>query len=549
MARRLVDGAMVLLLAAALTLQWRAGSILLGSSLESDQSKHFTSGVMVYDYLRHGLGSNPVKFAESFEVQYPLVAIGQWPPMYYAIQSVYYFVAGPTVRSAQALSALMAAFLALLLSLSLRAWAGTRIALISAAVLLSAPLMQFAAWQVMSDLLTGIFVYLAITAFARLLDEPGNWRPAALFALYGVAAVFSKGSAWALGPFVLLAPLLARRTAFFRNRWVWGAAIAVILIGASYYLWAKRAGIGYHANLARIASPEVGLAHRAEMLRVLLTFAPVLLLVTGLLGFGLALHARWRRGDASPGTTLSLAAAAWVLSQLLFLFLLPLTWENRVLVPSLAPLAVLAAQCMARARDALSTRPLLASAAPVMIGALLLAASGAAPLQRLTGYSEVADAMPYPAEGALIVVGTGDFASEGAVITERLSRGRGHRDVILRASHDLADLDGAKHETRLLMTTPEQVRSYLLKMPARFVILDSPPFEYRFEALIDTAVTGDARDFHLLGTFPIAVRPGGRIQLLRLYENPAGRDHHPDTIQTRLGQYAGGRMLTYRWQR
>jgi hypothetical protein len=146
------------------------------------------------------------------------------------------------------------------------------------------------------------------------------------------------------------------------------------------------------------------------------------------------------------------------------------------------------------------------------------------------------------------VVGTGDFASEGAVITERLSRGPGHHDVILRASHDLADIDSAKRETRLLMTTPEEVRSYLLKMPARFVILDSPPFEYRFEALADSAVTGDPNDFHLIGSFPIAVRPGGKFAELRLYENPAGRDHHPDTIQTRLGQYAGGRTLTYYWR-
>jgi hypothetical protein len=179
---------------------------------------------------------------------------------------------------------------------------------------------------------------------------------------------------------------------------------------------------------------------------------------------------------------------------------------------------------------------------------LLVAASGAAPVQRLTGYREIADAMPYPADGALILVATGDFASEGAVITERLSRGRGHRDVILRASHDLAEIDGAKREARLLLTTPEQVRSYLLKMPVRFIILDSPPFTYSYQSLIDSAVTGDPKDFHLIGTFPVAVHPGDEFAKLRLYENPAGRDHHPNMIETRLGQYAGGRTLTYHWR-
>lgn len=548
MARRLIDVGAVLLLAGALILQWRAGSILLGASIETDQSKHFTSGVMVFDYLRHGLGSNPIRFAEQFEVQYPLVAIGQWPPMYYAIQPAWYLIAGPSIRSAQVLSAVMAACLALVLFLSLRRSIGGRVALIAAAVLLATPLIQDAAWRVMSDLLTGLFVYLAIIAFAKLLDEPDNWRAAARFAVFGVAAILSKGSAWALGPFVLLAPLLAGRTRFFRNRWVWGAGLAVVLFGGSYYVWTKRAGIGYHANLARIAGPAVGFVERVEWVRELLPFSPAVLLIAAALGLAAALHARWRRRDDSPGTTLTLVSAAWVLSQFLFLFVLPLTREMRVLVPSLAPLAVLAAWLMTWARDRLQRLPVLAAAAPVLMGAVLVATSGAAPVRRLVGYHEVADAMPYPPDGALILVGTGDFSSEGAIITERLSRGREHKDVILRASHDLADLDSAKRETRVLMTTPEEVRSYLLKMPVRFIVLDSPPFTYSYQALIDAAVTGDPEDFHLIGKFPIGLLPGDQFAEVRLYENPAGRDHHPDIIQTRLGQYAGGRVLTYHWR-
>jgi len=547
MALRLTNLATVLLLAAVLALQWHAASILLGASIDGDQSKHFTSGVMVFDYLRSGLGSNPVRFAEGFEVRYPLVAIGQWPPMYYAIQSVYYFLAGPSIRSVQALSAVMAACLALFLFLSLRASAGTRIALIAVAVFLATPLMQSAAWKVMSDLLTGVFVYLAIVAFSKLLDEPGNWKAAILFAVWGVAAILSKGSAWALVPFVFLAPLLAGRTRFLRSRWFWGMGSVLILAGGSYYFWTKRAGIGYHANLAHIASPAVGFAHRAEMLGTLLSFSPVLLLVTGLLGLAAALHGRWGRGEDSPGTTLSLVAAAWVLSQLLFLFILPLTWENRVLLPSLAPLAVLITRFLVWLRAGLRLRPVFAASAAVMVGAILVAASGVAKVQRLNGYREVADAMPYPPDGALILVATGDDYSEGAIITERLSRGRGHRDVILRASHDLAEIDADNHETPLIGTVDE-VRSYLLKMPVRFIILDSPPFDYSYQTLIESAVTGDPKDFHLLGTFPISLEPGGKIVEVRIYENPAGRDHHPDTIQTRLGPYAGRRLLTYRWR-
>jgi hypothetical protein len=547
MSRRIVDAAILLLIGAVVVLHGRVASMLLGGSLESDQSKHFTSGVMVYDYLRSGLGSNPVRFAEGFEVRYPLVGIGQWPPMYYAIQGVYYFVAGPSIWAAQALSAAMALVLAVLIFFSVRATAGRRIALLATLVFLATPLVQVAAWQVMSDLLTGLFVFLAILAFAKLLDDPGNWKSAVAFALCGVAAIFSKGSAWALCPFVLLAPLLSRRAGFFRSRWFWGAGPAVVLVGSPFFLLTKRAGIGYHANLAHLLSPAVGVGHRAEMLHVLLSFAPVLLLATGVLGLGISLDQRWRRGEQSSATTLSLVAGAWVVSQLLFLFVLPLTWEPRVLLPALGPLAVLTAQCMVGAQRALRERPMLVIAAPVALGAILIASSGAATLPRVVGYRQAAAAMPYPPDGALILIASGDDSCEGALITERLSHGRAHRDVILRGSHVLADIDAEKHETPFFHSA-DAVRSYLLSMPVRFVVLHSPPFDYSYQSLIEGAVTGDPEDFHLIATVPIKQQPDGPASEVRIYENPAGREHHPDVVKSRLGSYAGGRLLEYHWR-
>jgi len=547
MSRRLIDAAILLLLVAVLVLHWRAASTLLHGSLESDQSKHYTSGVMVYDYLRSGLGSNPVRFAEDFEVRYPLVAIGQWPPMYYAIQGVYYFLVGPSIWAAQVLSAVMAVVFALLIFFSIRATAGRQIALIATIVFLATPLVQIAAWEVMSDLLTGLFLFLAILAFARLLDEPGNWKAALSFALYSVAAIVSKGSAWALVPFVILAPLLSRRARFFRGRWFWGAGLAVVLVGSPFFLLTKRAGIGYHANLAHVLSPAVGLGRRAEMLHVLLSFAPVLLLAVGVFGLGIALDQRWRRRNQSSETTLALVAAAWVLSQLLFLFILPLTWEPRVLMPALAPLAVLTAQCMVWLQRVLREKPILATAAPVVLGAILVASSGPATLLRAVGYRQAAAAMPYPPDGALILIATGKDGGEGALITERLSHGRGHRDVILRGSHVLADIDSAKHETPFFHSA-EAVRSYLLSMPVRFVVLASPPFDYTYQSLIESAVTGDPQDFHLIATVPVEEQPDGPKSEVRIYENPAGREHHPVVVYTRLGSYAGGRQLEYHWR-
>lgn len=546
-AQRIACAATFIVLIGVAALQWRAGSLLLGSSLQGDAAKHFTSGVMVYDYLRSGMASQPLPFAEQFEVRYPLVAIGQWPPMYYLIQAIYYFAAGPFIRSAQILSAIMAVFMASLIFISLRADAGIRIALIAVGVFLATPLIQAAAWQVMSDLLTGLFVYLAIRAFARLLDAPNNRRHALAFAAYAVSAILSKGSAWALAPFFLVAPAIARRNGFFKSRWFVGALLTVVLVGSAFYLFAARLGIGYPMFLSYFLS--VGIKVRLSTLGQVLEFAPISLILLGLIGCLVALHARWSLDDQSHGTTLSLAAAAWVASQFIFLAVLPMTREPRVMLPALAPLAILAAGAMCWLQDVLRQRPIVAKSVPAILGAIVLANSLSSGLQRIDGFRQAADAMPYPTNGALILVATNHWGGEEELIAERLSHDAAHKDVILRGSHVLADLSMEEKAEEPLYNSADDVRAYLLRLPVRFVVVSSPPYQYRFQALIDSAVSGDPQDFQEIARIPIVVEPEGiTLRELRIYENPAGRDHHPDTVQTRMGAIGGRRVLEYHWK-
>jgi 4-amino-4-deoxy-L-arabinose transferase-like glycosyltransferase len=497
---------------------------------------------MVFDYLRSGLGSNPFRFAEQFDVHYPLVAIGRWPPMYYAVQAIYYFLAGPSIRSAQILSALMAACLALLVYLSLKSYAGVRIALIATGVFLATPLMQATAWEVMSDLLTGLFVYLAILAFAQLLDQPGHWKAAVAFIACAIAAVLTKGSAWALAPFFILAPVLARRNRFFRSRWFLGAVLAVVLLGSVFYLLAARFGIGYPMHLARYLTANSG--DRQWILSGVLGFAPVSLIGLGLLGASVELNARWRYADDSRSTTLSLVATAWIASQFIFLLLLPMTPEPRVLLPSLAPLAVLAGRFLYWLQGALRQTPVFAATVPAILAAIVVVNSIQSGLYRVDGLRQTADAMPYPPDGALILVAA--WGCEEGMITERLSHNPAHRDVILRGSQILVNTDEAGNEQPLFQSA-EATRDYLLQMPVRFVVLRSPAYQYPFQSFIDSAVTGDPQDFHLIATVPIAVRPGGRnLGELRVYENPAGRDRHPSIVEARMG--STGRIIQYHWK-
>jgi len=546
---RIVNLATLLLLTVVLALQWRAGSQMLGSGLSlNDEPKHFTSGVLVYDYLRQSLhskrSSSPMPFAENFEAHYPRVAIGHYPPMYYVAQAAFYALAGPSILSARVLSALLTAILACSIFWSVKPFAGWRTALIATLGFLAVPLVQLAAWQVMSDLLTGLFVYLAILAFARLLDSPADWKAALGFAVWSVAAILTKGSAWALGPFFLLAPWICRRPRFFRSRWFFAALAVVILAGSSFYLLAARTGVGYPTRFSHYLT--AGFFHRAEILRDVSGFAPALLLGMSLLGAGVALHARWRLGDESRGTTLSLVAASWMLSQLLFLLVLPMTAEARVLLPSLAPAAVLTARSLVWLRGVLRIRSEWLPAVPVLLGALLVADCGLAPLILFVGYRQAADAIPYSQNGALIFLAGEDWRGEGNLIAERRSQDPRHRDVMLRGTHMLNASD-EKGVYRPILHSPEQVRSYLLAMPVQFVVLGRPPFDNAYQTLVDSAVVGDPADFRLLSTVPIKNEAGETLDALRIYENVQAGNRHPSKIEIPLGFDGGKRVIEFHW--
>src|SRR6185369_15418935 len=45
-----------------------------------DEGAHFLTGVMISDYVRHGIPMSPFRFANQFYLHYPKIAFGSWPP-------------------------------------------------------------------------------------------------------------------------------------------------------------------------------------------------------------------------------------------------------------------------------------------------------------------------------------------------------------------------------------------------------------------------------------------------------------------------------------
>src|ERR1035441_4598916 len=105
-----------LLLVFAVMVQLRVGWRSLGGDLVgSDPPAHFTTGVLLYDYIRHFPPRPPLPFAECFYVRYPKVALGHWPPAFYFAECLWFLCFGVSANAARVLCAAVAACLAIVL--------------------------------------------------------------------------------------------------------------------------------------------------------------------------------------------------------------------------------------------------------------------------------------------------------------------------------------------------------------------------------------------------------------------------------------------------
>jgi hypothetical protein len=441
------------------------------------------------------------------------------------------------------LSVLIALAMAGTLFVRLRRSCGVLAACAAPAVFLSLPRIQWSAWEVMSDLLTGFFVLLAVLSFSDFLQKPERRRSIWNFAMWSAAAILTKGNAFALAPFAVLAPLLAWRPRRFGSVSYWAAGIACAIVSLPFYVFVARAGFGYST-----APPTTGgdpNFSRLSILAMLWRAAPPLVLAAVAIGFAAAAYRRWHDADEGPATTDALTAGACILAQVLFLMVFPLSQEPRVFVPSLAPAALLFGYCVYWMQSVLRPRPALATAVPAALAGLSIAIWGLAWVPHVEGYWPAVDAIPYRQEGSLILV-SGSAICEGHLIVDRLTHNRWRSDVMLRASHALAESTWGGHHYSALLPDADSVRKYLMDLPVRYILLDDTA-STPYGELLAGAIAGSPRDFAELGQFPIHSM-GRLIGAVHVYENLAAGGRRPAVVRVPLGLERGARVLEYRWK-
>ncbi|MEO5742092.1 MAG: glycosyltransferase family 39 protein, partial [Vicinamibacterales bacterium] len=235
-------------LAFAIALQMHGGAYHVDFSGNPDEPAHYVSGVMVRDYLAAFPWQAPMPFARDFYSHYPIVAIGHWPPMFYAVQAMWTLPFGVSRLSVVLLIAVLSGATATVVFASWRRRFGAAAAGALALALLSVPIVQEYGRMVMAEMLVALFTMLAVAAYSKYLHTE-DWRDSLRFALAASAAILTKPNGLALALVPILAVIAARRVNLWQRFSYWLPAIVVVLVCAPWYvLTADLAREGWSAS-------------------------------------------------------------------------------------------------------------------------------------------------------------------------------------------------------------------------------------------------------------------------------------------------------------
>jgi len=198
-----------------------------------DEAAHFVSALMIHDYLVSLPPGSPLDWAGQYYLHYPKVAIGHWPPLYHAMQALWYLPFGPSRTAAMMLQwAIGLAALTLLYRLC-RTEMPAPLAAAAVAAAMATPVFQQSLGQVMAELTCLLWSVLFLSAALRFLGRPDR-TSALLLVLPFLGAALTKGTAVCLAP--VLVGTLAAGAAGRSIPWRWLAAGIATLAAAGLCL-------------------------------------------------------------------------------------------------------------------------------------------------------------------------------------------------------------------------------------------------------------------------------------------------------------------------
>ncbi|MFG1463929.1 hypothetical protein V5F77_13625 [Xanthobacter sp. DSM 24535] len=499
------------------------------SATEAQEAGHYVTGLMFADYAHAGFPA-PFAFIESFFLQYPRVALGPNPPLYYVIEGLWFLAASPSTPAALVLPCLMAAVLAVSAGFLVARQLGPLPGIAVCGVLLALTPLRAALLVVSLDMPAALLALLAALAYWRHL-RTGSLAWSLGFGLLASAAMLTDFAMIVLALLPPLAAVCGRRLDLMRRpRFFLPYALMLVLAGpwvlGTYPLVAGHFAGGWGPAFLHVSAPFYGAALVAGLTPLILALAAF--------GAVSAVVSAWRRSETPSDLFTTLAALSGAL--LVGNLLVPLAPDAGHLLPALAPLVMLAVY------GGVSLIGLIITGWPILSGlvvllVLLLAALPAllTPLLKLPiGMEPAARAILERQAGTALVLVASDAKGEGALIAAIAQRDRARTAFVAPVRRLLpAQAQGT-------LATPAEDGAALVASGAGFIVLDTAPAaqampqNVRLRAALAQAPEG----FAPLGTFARADGTG-EVRLYGVSAN-AGVAAAPARLRMLLRPRSGG---------
>lgn len=449
---------LALLWTLALGLQWARGDWAGGWSGHQDEASHFVSGVMVHDYMAHHLGEAPMPFAERYYDHYPKVAIGHWPPGFYVLQAIWYFLFPPGLLPALWLMAGIVAVTGWVMAREIRRFSPS-LALPCAVLWLVLPPIRANAEKVLSEPLVTLLSLLALCCFARYLETP-HARWTILFGLLASMAILTKGTGFALALVPPLAIVFTRRWDLLRRWSFWIPAAIVAVLCLPWYLFVPGAK---HERVANYGGPQ-WMKHRmkegiTQFMAALFPF-PLWAAIGAAVVLVMRQLRKWPFGACAVAATVGNLAGTTGIA----------VWETRHLVAVGPPLLIIGAFAIhQQSQRWIGVRWLAPAGYAALLGCVTICLALDKPVDRsLTDYRAVAQAIV--GRSPVFLAGYADM--EGDLISEIAVREARPKTVVIRAGKVMTESNLMGTRFKLTMSVPAELKAYLDRRAVQVVVVD-----------------------------------------------------------------------------
>ena len=340
------------LLLALLFAAWGLRGAATSEFTQADAARHAMNGVLIHDWLVSGQILHPLAFAHRFYSHLPATSIPYHPPLFPAVEALFYLAAGIHSWSARLAIAFLTFVAAVLLYHLVLATHGSRgFAALCVIITFLIPEFQRQSSDVMLEMPALACILGALWFLRRYGDHP-TLRHAVLFALLAAAAIWTKQHAVFLiaVPFLLLA--FQRNWRAFRQPPLWVATLLIAVAAAAIVGLAMEVHAGGNSEWGSfgVTTPFGNFAEYARKLAIENGVLPALILGAGAL-LVVAHAAVGREPDRNALYT------AWIVPCVGLALVLPFI-DERYLFNAYAPAVVLVCDALRRAIRGRSVRRL-----------------------------------------------------------------------------------------------------------------------------------------------------------------------------------------------